>query len=163
MSKAVEVILIKDIKGKGKLGQTKAFPMGYVRNFLLPQGLALLVTPNNLKKFESIKKKEVIRLQKEKANAETLKASLDKKAISLTRVAHEKGTLYGSVSLSDIIDLIHQNFSIKVDKKCFGSIEHIKEAGEYDIEINFHPEVTCVIKLTVIAQNKKEDKKDKEA
>ena len=68
----VDVILTKDIRSLGKLGEKKAVRLGYARNFLLPRGFALLVSENNLKRFEGIKKKELVKRAKEKVEFEVI-------------------------------------------------------------------------------------------
>jgi large subunit ribosomal protein L9 len=160
MSKSVEIILIKDIKGVGKIGDRKKLSGGYVRNYLIPNNLALLITPNNLMKFESIKKQDNKRRLEEQKDAELLKQSLEGKTISITAVAQNEGKLYGSVTIGDVINEITNNFNVKLDKKQIAMPEHLKKAGDYDININLHSEVVCKMKLTVIGQVKKEEPKE---
>jgi large subunit ribosomal protein L9 len=151
MSKETEVLLTKDVQGLGKLGAQKKVKGGYFRNFLFPQKLAILNTPENKKTFEILKKKEMKRQAQELADANAIKQALDGKAICIKKKAQEEGRLYGSVSVNDIVNDIQSKFNIKLETKCIKMPASLKEVGSFDIDINIHSEVTFQIKLTIEA------------
>ncbi|MCP4049162.1 MAG: 50S ribosomal protein L9 [bacterium] len=161
MTTTIDVILIKDIHGLGKFGDKKTVRLGFARNFLLPQAKALLVSPANLYLFESLRKKEDKRKAQLFADAEATRKILDGKEVIFKSKAQEKGHLYGSVTLGDVIDYIKKEFNITLQKKYLKMSDHIKDLGEYDINVVLHENVEFQIKLIVEAVEEKESGKKK--
>lgn len=143
MSTTIEIILLDEVKGLGKIGQRKQVRLGYARNFLFPNQLALMCTEANLARIESIKKKEEKRRAQEKAQAEELAAQVNGKAITLSATAHDNGKLYGSITSQDIAE------KLQIDKKYIQLEAPIKEAGSYEVTLHFYSEVEAKVALTV--------------
>jgi large subunit ribosomal protein L9 len=161
MAAPVEVILTKDIKGVGKLGDRKQVRPGFARNYLLPQGIALIVNADNLERFKVIKKRELKRMAQEKAEAEALKAQLDGKKFTFTETAKENGKLYGSVSPAKVSDAIKAELHLEVDRKILRMPDHIKEAGSYDVTVELKAGLEAKIHIEVISQPEKSEKVSK--
>ncbi|MBT3582364.1 50S ribosomal protein L9, partial [Candidatus Woesearchaeota archaeon] len=149
MSTSVEVIIIKDEKGFGKLGQRKKVKLGYARNYLIPKAIAMFVNKDNLHRFEAIKQKEIKRLAKVKTDANAIKKVLEGKEFSVNLKATEDGKLYGSVTPADICGFILKESEIEIQKKHLNMPDHIKEAGKFDIEVVIHSEAAFNIKLVI--------------
>lgn len=107
----MKVILMSDLRHRGRRGQVVEVKPGFARNFLLPQGLALLASPGNIKRFEHEKKKIDARHDAalEVATAEGARISGVK--LELKKRAMETGTLYGSVSVADIVAALQERVS----------------------------------------------------
>ena len=152
MAETVEIILTRDVKSLGKLGDRKKVRLGYARNYLLPKGMGLMVSAHNLLRFESIKKKELARREAEIAEATTFVSGLEGKSVSITAKTHDEGKLYGSVSESDLAKAILEQLSVQVDKRYIVLPEHIRTTGEHTFDIQFHHGVGCQMKVIVEAQ-----------
>ncbi|MGE4170483.1 MAG: 50S ribosomal protein L9 [Candidatus Margulisiibacteriota bacterium] len=151
MGAELEVIFVKDVKNVGKLGQRRKVRMGFAKNFLFPEGLALLVNKANLSYFESIRKKEEARREQLKGEAETLKTQLEGKEITLSATTHDEGKLYGSITKSEVAKQIEAAFSVSVDKNDLDMAEHIREIGTYTVRLVPHADVVISLTLNVNA------------
>lgn len=160
MSKTLEVILLDDIRGLGKFGQQKKVKAGYARNFLLPNNQILLVNKDNLKRFESIRKKEERVRAERKADAESIIKVLDQQTITFERQVAESGKLYGSVSVHDVITKIKDDYKITLEKKVMRMPDHYKEPGEFEFGLELIGDVNGKMKL-VIKPVEPEDEKEK--
>ena len=163
MAAPVEVVLTKDIRGVGRLGDRKEVKQGYARNYLLPQGLAIVVNADNLERFKAIKKREIKRMSQERSEAEAQKAQIDGKKFTFIETAKENGKLYGSVSPVKVVELIKAELSLELDRKSLKMPDHIKEAGLYDVVVELKAGLEAKIQLEVIAQPEKSDKKESKA
>ena len=152
MAETVEIILTQDVKSLGKLGDRKNVKLGYARNYLFPQGIALMVNDHNLLRFASIEKKELARREKELAEAKTFIASLEGKELSIQAKTHDEGKLYGSVAETDLVKAIQDQLGIQIDKRHIVLPEHIRQVGAHTFDIQFHHGVSCQMKVTVSAQ-----------
>src|SRR5277367_3112128 len=109
---SVKLLLNESVKNVGKVGDLVEVSPGYARNFLLPKGLAVQPTPNNVKKVEE-RRKEVERMEREKREQQVaLIKQLAGVEVTLERRANEQGHLFGSVTATDIAkSLVAQGFN----------------------------------------------------
>ncbi|MCF7918917.1 MAG: 50S ribosomal protein L9 [Candidatus Cloacimonetes bacterium] len=144
----MKVILIQDINRKGKAGEVINVADGYARNYLLPRNIAIIANTYNLSKIESIQSEaEMARLELEnKYKALALQVS----GISLhfTRKADENDHLFGSVSEIDIIEALAEK-EIEVHKSFVKMENHLKNLGEFQVEINFPGEINASLKVSI--------------
>ncbi len=161
MSTIVEIILLKDIKGLGKFGQTKQVRLGYARNYLFPNALAMTPSADNIARLVSLTKKEEKKVAQEKATAEALFSQINEKAITLTVTTHDNGKLYGSVSSQDIMEELKKAHDITIEKHKIALETPIKEVGTYTVEIHLHPEIQAKISLEVTPAKAKSASKTK--
>jgi large subunit ribosomal protein L9 len=145
----MEVILTKDVNKIGKAGTVVKVKDGFARNFLMPKGLAIVVTSGNLKKLEQDKQKISLESEKKKCLASDLKARLDSFSLTISVLAQEDGNLYGSIAAADISDAL-RNEGIEVDKGCIVLNNPIKALGIYEIPLMLHPEVESKLKVWVV-------------
>ncbi|CAA6816375.1 MAG: LSU ribosomal protein L9p [uncultured Campylobacterales bacterium] len=131
----MKVLLIKDVKSLGKIGEIKEVKDGYGQNFLINKGFAKLATNEVLKKYQSQEKK------KKQVEADFLKEMNDyKEKLKSTQIiikakSGEGGTLFGAITKADISEaLIKEGFDI--DKKHIEEKNPIKHTGSYDISVN---------------------------
>lgn len=147
----MEVILLERIRNLGILGQKVKVKAGYGRNFLVPHGKAVYATAVNIQKFEER------RAELEKAEAEHLKAAQARQAalvalgaITVASKAGEEGKLFGSVGTRDIADAITEA-GVEVNKsEIHMPLGAFRQVGEFDVEIEFHTDVTTTIKINVV-------------
>ncbi len=147
----MEVILLKDIENLGKKGEIKNVKDGYARNYLIPKGLAIAYSPQNMKRFKSefeLKKGYEIKKEEE---ALALKKELSTLTLTIRRKVGKDGKLFGAITSKDIADLLKEN-KIDVDKKDIILEEPIKSKGIYDINIKIFKDITATIKLWVVSE-----------
>ena len=148
----MKVILMSDLRHRGRRGQVVEVKPGFARNYLLPQGLALPASPGNLKRFEHERKKIDLRHDAalEVANAEATRISAV--SLELKKRAMETGTLYGSVSVADIVAALIGK-GIEVDRRQIDLAGGIKSVGEHVVRIELHADVIAELTVTVAAED----------
>lgn len=147
----MKVILREHVDHLGERGETVSVATGYARNYLLPKGLAYRATPGNLKQVELQRKGWDAREHKETGAAEALARRLAEIVLSVKRKAGESGTLYGSVTNSDIAELLAAK-GIEVDRRRIVLEEPIKNVGERQIQVKLHRKVNAEVKLEVLPE-----------
>lgn len=148
----MKLILRADLENLGRLGDLVDVRPGYGRNYLIPQGLAMLATKANLKNFEQERKKLQAKMDTQKALAQDIAdklIALDTLTIPM-RVG-ENNKLYGSVTAGIIFEMLVEA-GIEVDRKKIQMPEHIRALGEYPIDFKLHPDVRTQIKVIVTRQ-----------
>ncbi|GGE00427.1 50S ribosomal protein L9 [Paenibacillus nasutitermitis] len=143
----MKIILLKDVKGQGKKGDVKDLSEGYVRNFLLPQGLAKLASDGNLKTLELQTASEQKRKEKEKEDAKALSAKLEELIVVVKTKAGEGGRLFGAITSKQIAEALEAGHGIKVDKRKIELDEPIRTLGVTQVMIKVHPEVKAKLKV----------------
>jgi large subunit ribosomal protein L9 len=143
----MELILLKNVKSLGRLGETVRVAMGYGRH-LLREKMALRANAENTTLFQGQKAQwEALNLQ-HKLDAETLATLLNGKVLILVRQAGEAGHLYGSVSARDVADgLVQQGFV--VDRSAVALSQPIKTIGVHPIPLELHADVRTQIHVVV--------------
>lgn len=136
----MKVIFLQDVKGQGKKGQIKELSEGYVRNFLLPKGLAKLASEGNLKTLEVQTASEEKRKQKEKEDAQALAKRLEELTVVVKAKSGEGGRLFGAVTTKQIADALAA-LGIKIDKRKIELDDPIRTLGVTQVAVKLHPEV----------------------
>ena len=148
----MQVILTKNVAGVGYTGDLKNVKRGYFRNFLFPQELAVLATKEMIKKYE--KMKEEIMKEKEELMAKAAETLEKLGDITLTfkEKVSEKGTLYGSISIENVLEELKKQAKMELDKDVV-SIDggSIKETGEFTATVKLSAEHKAEIKIVVEA------------
>ncbi len=144
----MEVILRETIDTLGRAGQVVKVADGYARNYLLPRKLAYLATPGNLKVIEFERQSLLKKETKQKEDAEKVMDMLNKVEVVIRRKVGEQYALYGSVTNSDVAELLEAK-GFQVEKRKIHMDDHIKKLGEYSIPIRLFKDVTAYIKLKV--------------
>ena len=146
----MKVILLKDVKGSGKAGDTINAADGYARNFLIKNGLAVEANAKNLNELAGKKASAQHKLDVEKAENEKIAAALEGKSVELKVKAGQGGKLFGAVKSAQIADEIKALYGMEVDKKKIQLETEIKTFGTFDAVIKMTQGVSCkiVVKVT---------------
>jgi large subunit ribosomal protein L9 len=147
----VQVILLSDQRHLGRRGEVVRVKPGFARNFLLPQGLALVATSANLKYFAEQRKKIDARHAKEREAAAEIAAQLAAVKLTIAKKVGETETLYGSVTATEVAEALAAR-SIQVDKRKVDLGGGIKTLGDHKVTIDLHPEVVAEITVTVVPE-----------
>ncbi len=146
----MEVILTEDIPKLGNAGDVVRVKAGYGRNYLLPQGKALLATKGRVKDLEHKLRVIEEKIKKTIKEHEDVALRLGKIEIVFAMQAGDEGKLFGSVTSSDItVKLKEQGFDL--DRRKISLEEPIKAVGDYEVELKLHREVMAKIKVKVTA------------
>jgi large subunit ribosomal protein L9 len=149
----MKVIMQRDYEELGLEGDIVEVAKGFGRNYLIPKGFALEATPQNIKRFELMRKKIEFRRVKAKEEADKLKQEVEALVITLAQKAGEEGKLYGSVTSMDIAAALEKEGYV-IDRRKIVLEKPIKKLGEYDVPIKIYPEVTGSIKTVVIPEER---------
>jgi len=147
----MEVILKESIPSLGKAGDIVKVANGYARNYLLPQGKAMISDKKNRANLERQRQFILARAAKEKEEYEALASQLQSIDITIPMRVGENERLYGSVTTMDIARAIEEA-GYTVDRKKILLDEPIKSLGEFDVDIRLNPDVTATVKVKVVAQ-----------
>ena len=144
----MKVILLDNIPNVGKAGDEKAVKDGYYRNFLQPRKLALEATPKNRKLLEQ-KRLQMQRVAvKELQDARMIAERLDTVTLTARLKAGENDRLFGSVTASDIADLLKEK-GFDIDKKRIEITETLNKLGLYTVHVHMHSEIMAKIKVLI--------------
>lgn len=147
----MKIILRQDMDTLGLEGDTVDVANGYARNYLIPKGIALEANIQNVKLFETQKKKIEIKRLKAKEEAEKIKEKLADVMITISQKAGDEDKLYGSVTNMDIAAHLEKQ-GILIDRKKISMDKPIKALGEFEVSIRLYPEVTGSIKVAVVPE-----------
>lgn len=149
----MEVILKQDVPNLGYTNEKINVKPGYARNFLIPQGIAILATDTNKKILAENLKQKAFKEDKIKSEAEELAKGLKDITVKIGAKAAESGKIFGSVNAIQIAQALKDQFKFDVDrKKIHVDGEHIKELGTYKARIILHKEVQLEINFEVFAE-----------
>ena len=148
----MELILKKDVENLGFKDDVVTVKPGYGRNFLIPQGAAILATPSSRKVLEETLKQRSYKEKKEIENAKEQAAKLNNLEIKLTAKAGAGDKIFGSVTDADLAQAL-SNEGVEIEKK-FITIAggNIKRLGQYEATLRFHREVISNFNFDVVAE-----------
>ena len=145
----MKVILTKYYEKLGNVGDIVEVKSGYANNYLIPNNVALPATRGNINQTELVKKAAIKVEARNIKEAEELAAKLGELEVTFIVKTGEEGKLYGSITNKDIAEKIFEDRKIEIDRKKVDMQEHIKELGEYDIELKLYKEVKSYVKVKV--------------
>ena len=148
----MKLILRADVENLGSLGDVVDVKPGYGRNFLLPQGLAMVASPANLKVFEQERKKLQAHMDSVRAEAQDLQARLEALDVVITMHVGDNDKLYGSVTTTIIGDAIAA-LGVDVDRRRILMDAPIRTLGEHPVRIRLHPSVIAVVPVKVVSDH----------
>ena len=145
----MKVILLQDVKGKGKKGQMLEVSDGYARNFMLPKKLAIEATPDAINTMRMNDKATQERIAKEKAEALALSKQLREMTLVVTAKGGGAGRLFGSVTNQEIADALEKKSGIKLDKRKIAIADPIKSVGTYTVTCKLGYEITAPLTVKI--------------
>lgn len=147
----MKLILKEDVQGLGYKDDVVEVKNGYGRNYLIPQGKAVIATPAALKVLAEDQRQRAHKLAKIKADAEAAAAALQGVSLTIGAKTSATGTIYGSVNAIQIAEAL-EKLGHNVDRRLIVVDETIKEVGKYSATINFHKEVSVEVPFEVVAE-----------
>jgi large subunit ribosomal protein L9 len=152
MAEKIQIILKEDVANLGRSGELVAVKAGYGRNFLIPQGLAIVATKKNIARLDHEKKVIELRSAKRRKDADGIKARLEKVTVQIERQVGEGDKLFGSVTTRDVEEALAAQ-GIQVDRRKIHLADPIKGLGQYTVDVKLSPDVTGQVKVWVVAKS----------
>ncbi len=144
-----KVILTEKIASLGAEADVVEVKRGYARNYLVPSGKALEVTPATLRQLNQLKAKRAEREARELNEAQELARRINKLKVTFTLETGETGKAFGSVTATDIADKLNAELGSEIDRHKIELERPIKEVGTHEVVVRLHPEVTAKVSLVV--------------
>ena len=147
----MEVILKEDIYNLGYKDDLVDVKEGYARNFLIPQGKAIIASPSAKKILAENMKQRSHKIEQMKNDAQALADKMDGTALTIGAKTSSTGTIFGSVTNIQLAEEL-QKKGFEVDRKNIIIKDQVKEVGSYTATVKFHKEVTLEIPFEVVSE-----------
>lgn len=148
----MDIILKEDIKGLGYRNDIVSVKPGYGRNYLIPQGKAIIANESNKKIIAENIKQAAHKAEKLIADANELAGNLGNAALEVRTKVGENGKIFGSITPLLVQEAIKNATGIEIDRKKIDFSSKIKEVGEYEVELDLHRTVKHTMKFNVVAE-----------
>lgn len=149
----MNVILLDKIANLGNLGDQVSVKAGYARNYLLPQGKAVVANAENVKVFEArraeLEAKVAAELAAANERAEKISAL---EAVVIASKAGDEGKLFGSVGTRDIADAVTAAGVELAKSEVRLPLGALRTTGDFEVEVQLHGEVNAIVKVTIVAE-----------
>ncbi len=150
----MEVILLKNIEKVGRKFDIVSVKPGYGRNYLLPQGLAIVANTSNKNNLESFKRQETAKLNKQLDSFKEIAAKLQGQVLNLIAKTGTSGKIFGSVTNIQVANALRDQLGIEVDRRDILLPEdHIRMVGAYTAVLDLHPEVDAKVAIEVVPED----------
>ena len=158
----IKVLLRRNIRKLGQIGEVVEVKDGYARNYLIPQGLAMAPTEGNLKAIEAERQAYLAELAKQRAVLEQRAGLLDGKEFTINARANEEGHLYGSVGPAQIAAVVNAE-GIIVEAENIVLDEPIRRLDKYEVAVEFDEGVRATVAIWVVPPRESESADDEAA
>ena len=145
----MKVILLQDVKGKGKKGQMLEVSDGYARNFMLPKKMAIEATPDAINTMRMNDKATQERIAREKAEALATSKKLREMTVVVKAKGGGAGRLFGSVTNQEIADALKASSGINLDKRKIVISDPIKNVGTYTVTCKLGYEISAPLTVKI--------------
>lgn len=149
----MKVILRADVENLGHLGDLVSVKAGYGRNYLLPQGMAMLATPSNIKVFELERRKLQARMDELRSSASGMATKLEGLVVEITMRVGENDKLYGSVTSAMIGESLLA-MGLEVDRRRILLEGPIRTLGDHPVLVRLHADVQPSITVRILSEDK---------
>ena len=147
----MKLILTQDVTGLGAPGDVVEVAPGYGRNYLVPQGLAIMATRGAEKQIATIRRAREVREVRDLGHAQELKGRLTGLKVTLPARSGDGGRLFGSITTADVVAAVSMAGGPKLDRRLVSLNAPIKSLGAHSVTVKVHAEVEATISLDVVA------------
>lgn len=146
----MKVILRGDMSNLGAAGDVVDVKPGYARNYLIPQGLAYLASPANVRRLEEERRRAEERARRDYLEARRRASQLEGKVLLFRARAGEEGKLFGSVTNADVADRLNElGLDFEVDRRSVNLEEPLKQLGEFTVALRLHADVAVNVEVRI--------------
>lgn len=146
----MQVILTQDVEKIGQRGDIVDVSRGYVRNFLVPRGLAEVATPAKMEEARRTMEEAEERDRRLAERAEEVAATLNKSVITIEARTGEDERIFGSITAANIVDAIERARGVHLDRRRVRLPEPIKSLGTHQVPVQVHGDVEASVKVIVV-------------
>jgi len=147
----MDVILLADVETLGPQGAVVKVKPGFARNYLLPKGLAVQATTQQLKAAEEVKRQRAQRAQRLKEQAQAQKQKLESRSLTFKLHLGADDKPFGAITTHDVVEALHRE-GMGIEKHAVHLEQPIKSLGIFEVPVRLHPEVTATVKLWVVKE-----------
>jgi len=158
----MKVILRTDVENLGRLGDMVEVKPGYGRNYLLPQGFAMLATPANIKVFELERKKLQAKTEALRGAAAGIAEKIATTPLTIAMRVGDNDKLYGSVTSALIAEAL-QAKGIEIDRRRVLLDSPLRALGDYNVRVRLHADVIAELALSIVAEKLHIEEEEKQA
>ena len=148
----MNIILLEDIDKLGDKFDVVTVKPGYARNFLIPNGKALIANDTNNRRLEDYRRREERAESKKLSVYQEVADKLKGKTLKIGAKAGTSGKIFGSVTNVQIIAALKEQFGVEVERKKVELPEEVKTLGTYTLNLNLHKEVIAPVEFEVVAE-----------
>jgi large subunit ribosomal protein L9 len=145
----MKLVLRSDVEGVGRRGDIVDVAGGFARNFLLPQGRAIVATNGVTAQAAAMRRSRDLREARDREAAEAKASALAGGVVSVRARAGSSGRLFGSVTAGDVVDAVRAQKGVEIERRHVGLDEPIKTVGSYEIPLHLFQDVATVVTLEV--------------
>ncbi len=153
---AIKILLLKDVENLGRTGDIVTARPGYIRNYLVPQGLAEVATKQALRKQVRLQEERQKQAIKDKEDSEMAASRIQEVVLSITVKVDHEGHMYGSVSVLDIAHMLKDQAGLEIERRSIQLKHPIKQTGKHKVPVKLKEGVTAEIVLEVVAEGAEE-------
>ncbi len=146
-----QLLLLQDVDALGQKGDIVTARPGYVRNFLLPKGFAVIASKNTIRKQEALRAERAKQAIVDRRESEELAIQIEGTSLEIRVKVDPEGHMYGSVSAADIAQLFQEK-GLPVDKKSVMVNKPIKQTGSHKISLKLKEGVTATCQLSILPE-----------
>jgi len=147
----VKLVLRDDVANLGQKGDVVDVADGYGRNYLVPRGFAIKAESGVVKQAESMRRNRSARELRDREAAQALADRFTGRTLSVPARAGEGGKLFGSITASDIVGALQEQFGVELDRRRLALDEPLKELGTVELPVRLHTDVPATLTVDVVA------------
>ena len=148
----MEIILLQDIENVGAKHDLVTVKPGHGRNYLIPQGMAIIANKSNRARLNEMIRQDERRESKKVDEYQEMASKIQSEVLTIGAKAGTSGKIFGSVTNVQIAQVLKEKLGIDVDRRKIDIPEEVKSLGTYQANINFHPEVSCLVNFEVVEE-----------
>ncbi len=145
----MKLILKEDVEKLGEAGELVTVKDGYGRNYLIPQGYAVMATDSAIRAYEEEQRQRSRKIEATIQNAQKLADQLEKVSVTITVTAGEDGKIFGTVTTQQLADAVNEK-GFDIDRKKITIDSDVKNLGEYTATVNILKDINATLKFWVV-------------
>ncbi len=146
----MDVILLQDLEKVGEKHEIVNVKDGYGRNYLIPQGFALMATKSNRKRLNEMRRQEEVRQEKEMKHYQDIADQLNGVILKIGAKTGTSGKIFGSVTNVQIAEALKEQQDLDIERRDIELVEEVKTLGTYTAQIDLHSDVDCKVMFEVV-------------
>ena len=150
----MKILLRADVENVGKKGDVLDVADGFGRNYLVPKGLAMVAAKGAVAQAAAMRRSRDVKDARDRESAEVVARELVASVIRIPMKAGAEGRLFGSVTAADVVDAVHTQAGVELDRRRLHLTEPIKSLGTHEVPVKLHTDVEFQITVEVVAQGR---------